>query len=60
MEASIRSVKAHKGSGLIGFPLTTGFQIYLSKCCDPYLIETVSYSLFPSKVLLYFFSMLII
>ena len=35
MQASRRSVKAHFGS--IGSSLSTGFQVYLSKCWDPYV-----------------------
>ena len=31
------SVKAQKGSGPIGSSLSTGFQVYLSKCWDPYV-----------------------
>ena len=37
MEAARQSVKVHKGSGPIGSSLSTGFQVYLSKCCDPYV-----------------------
>ena len=37
MQASRRSVKAHYSSGPIGSSLSTGFQVYLSKCWDPYM-----------------------
>ena len=37
MQASRRSVKAHYSSGPIGSSLSTGFQVYLSKCWDPYI-----------------------
>ena len=32
-----RSVKAHQSFGSISSSLSTGFQVYLSKCCDPYV-----------------------
>ena len=35
MQASRQSVKACHGSGPIGSFLSTGFQVYLCKCCDP-------------------------
>ena len=31
------SVKAHQSFGSIGSSLSTGFQVYLSKCWDPYV-----------------------
>ena len=37
MQASRLLVKAHQGPGPIGFSLSTGFQVYLSKCWDPYV-----------------------
>ena len=37
MQASRQSIKAYQGSGPIGSALSTGFQIYLSKCWDPYV-----------------------
>ena len=37
MKASRWSVKAHYMFGSIGSSLSTGFQVYLSKCCDPYV-----------------------
>ena len=37
MEASRRSVKAHQDSDPIGSSLSNGFQVYLSKCWDPYV-----------------------
>ena len=38
MQASRRSVKAHQSFGSIGSSLSTGFQVYLSQCWDPYVI----------------------
>ena len=37
MSASRQSVKTHQGSGPIGSSLSSGFQVYLSKCWDPYV-----------------------
>ena len=37
MEPTRRSVKNHQGLGFIGFSLSNGFQVYLPKCCDPYV-----------------------
>ena len=37
MQALRRSVKAHQSFGSIGSSLSTGFQVYLSKCWDPYV-----------------------
>ena len=37
MQASRQSVKAHQSFGSIGFSLSTGFQVYLSNCWDPYV-----------------------
>ena len=37
MQASRRSVKAHYSFGSIGSSLSTGFQVYLSECWDPYM-----------------------
>ena len=37
MQASRRSVKAHQSFGSISFSPSTGFQVYLSKCWDPYV-----------------------
>ena len=37
MQASKRSVKAHQSFSSIGSSLSTGFQVYLSKCWDPYV-----------------------
>ena len=37
MQASRRSVKAHYSFGSIGCSLSTGFQVYLSKCWDPFV-----------------------
>ena len=31
------SVKAHQGFGSIGSSFSTGFQVYLSKCRNPYV-----------------------
>ena len=37
MQALKQSVKAYYGSGPIGSSLSTGFQVYLCKCWDPYV-----------------------
>ena len=37
MQASRRSVKAHYSFGSIGSSLSTVFEVYLSKCLDPYV-----------------------
>ena len=37
MEVLRQSVKAHYSFGSIGFSLSTGFQVYLTKCWDPYV-----------------------
>ena len=37
MQASRRSVKAHYSFRCIGSSLSTGFQVYLSKCWGPYV-----------------------
>ena len=37
MQASRRSVKVHWSFHSIGSSLSTGFQVYLSKCWDPYV-----------------------
>ena len=37
MKASRRSVKGHQSFRSIGSSLSTGFQVCLSKCCDPYV-----------------------
>ena len=37
MEASRRSVKAHQSLSSIGSFLSTEFQVYLSKCWDPFV-----------------------
>ena len=37
MQALRRSVRTHQGFGSIGSSLSTGFQVYLSKCWDPYV-----------------------
>ena len=60
MQASRRSVKAHKGSGPIGSSLSAGFQVYLSKCCDPYVSPGCTIRLAFFWVFLPCFSMLIL
>ena len=37
MQALKQSVKAYYGSGPISSSLSTGFQVYLCKCWDPYV-----------------------
>ena len=37
MQAWRSSVKAHYSFGSIGSSLSTGFQVYLSKCWDPFV-----------------------
>ena len=51
MQASRRSVKAHQSFGSIGSSLSTGFQVYLSKCWDLYaspdcMVQRVFFSSF--------------
>ena len=36
MQASRKSVRAHQSFGSIGSSLSTGFQVYLSRCWDLY------------------------
>ena len=51
MQASRRSVKAHYSFRCIGSSLSTGFQVYLSKCWGPYVRPSYTicffYSSFP-------------
>ena len=60
MQASRRSVKTHKGSGPIGSSLSTGFQVYLSKCWDPYVSPRCTMRLAFFWVFLSCFCMLIL
>ena len=53
MQASRGSVKAHYSFGCIGFSLSTGFQVYLSKCWDPYVSPSCTICFF-----LQFFSLI--
>ena len=42
MQSSRRSVKANQSFGSTGSSLSTGFQVYLSKCWDPYVSPGVT------------------
>ena len=53
MQASRQSVKAHYSFGSIGSSLSTGFQVYLSKCWDPYVSPSCTICFF-----LQFFSLI--
>ena len=58
MEAWRRSVNAHYSFGSIGSSLSNDFQVYISKCQDPYV--SPSCTIFFSTVLFPCFSMLIL